>query len=650
MFADATDDHQWIHVDPERAKDGPFGAPIAHGFLTLSLAVTFWTELLDVEGVTTKVNYGLDKVRFVSPVTVGARVRMNAVVAEVAEVPGGYQLDGRPDHRDRGRPQARRRRARAVPLLRLADSGCRGRGIRSTTAPTRRRDTDAQSRTGRLDGQAAPEDARQAALIHGDDRTVTYRGARRRHRPRLRRCSGTGESRKGDRVAFLGENSPEFLQVLFGAAQLGAVFVPVNTRLAAPEIAHVLTDSGARVLIHDREFAARVADARRRGPRLAHVIVTGTGRARPAARRGDSGGHADADVTLDDPAAIIYTSGTTGRAKGAVLTHRNLTWVALNCLVDYDVVSTDVALMISPLFHVASLGMGALPVILKGAHDRAREGVRARPRARADRASRRDDAERRADDVPAARRPPRLGRPPTCRTLQKLTCGGSAVPTRILNAYEERGLSFSQGYGMTEASPGATSLAPTMTRDQAGQRRAAALLHRRAHRRRARSDGAAWHGGRDRDLRAERVSAATTTCPRTTAAAFTPDGWFRSGDLGYLDADGYLFIADRLKDMIISGGENIYPAEVENLLNDIDGVTGVAVIGVPDETWGEVPWAVLTVRDGAPVTLDDVRAHLDGRHRALQDPEERRRRRRASSDRVGEGAEGRPSGTVRRGD
>jgi acyl dehydratase len=91
-FADATGDHQWIHVDPERAKDGPFGAPIAHGFLTLSLAVTFWTELLEVEGVTTKVNYGLDKVRFISPVKVGARVRMNAVVAEVTEIPGGYQL------------------------------------------------------------------------------------------------------------------------------------------------------------------------------------------------------------------------------------------------------------------------------------------------------------------------------------------------------------------------------------------------------------------------------------------------------------------------------------------------------------------------------------------------------------------------------
>jgi acyl dehydratase len=92
LFADAVDDHQWIHVDPERATSGPFGAPIAHGFLSLSLATKFWTELLEVEGVTTKVNYGLDKVRFVSPVKVGSRVRMNAVIAEVTEVPGGYQL------------------------------------------------------------------------------------------------------------------------------------------------------------------------------------------------------------------------------------------------------------------------------------------------------------------------------------------------------------------------------------------------------------------------------------------------------------------------------------------------------------------------------------------------------------------------------
>jgi fatty-acyl-CoA synthase len=100
--------------------------------------------------------------------------------------------------------------------------------------------------------------------------------------------------------------------------------------------------------------------------------------------------------------------------------------------------------------------------------------------------------------------------------------------------------------------------------------------------------------------------------PDATAAAFSPDGWFRSGDMGYLDADGYLFISDRLKDMIISGGENIYPAEIENLLNDIDGVTGAAVVGIPDDQWGEVPWAVLTVAPETSVDTETVRAHLAG--------------------------------------
>jgi fatty-acyl-CoA synthase len=119
-------------------------------------------------------------------------------------------------------------------------------------------------------------------------------------------------------------------------------------------------------------------------------------------------------------------------------------------------------------------------------------------------------------------------------------------------------------------------------------------------------------GRRDRDHGAERLSRLPQPA-RRDGAAFTADGWFRSGDLGYLDADGYLHISDRLKDMIISGGENIYPAEVENLISDIDGVSGVAVIGVPDEQWGEVPWAIVTVREEASVDTASVRAQLDGK-------------------------------------
>ena len=420
--------------------------------------------------------------------------------------------------------------------------------------------------------------------------------------------------RKGDAVAYLGENSPEFIQVMFGVMQLGAVFVPVNTRLAPPEIAHVLGDSGARALIHDPDFAERIADVVDDAG-IAHRIMTGDGTPeRPGLAhllRTTRAGHADADVTLDDAAAIIYTSGTTGRAKGAVLTHGNLTWVALNCIVDYDVVSTDIALMISPLFHVASLGMGALPVILKGATIVLEKGFEpARALAQIQR-----PGVTMLSGVPTTYQL-MADHPDWSATdlssLRTLTCGGSAVPTRILNAYEERGLSFSQGYGMTETSPGATSLAPAMTRAKQGS---VGLPHFFTDVRIADESGAMVPRGTvgEIEISGPNVFAGYHGNLDATAAAFTADGWFRSGDLGYLDPDGYLFIADRLKDMIISGGENIYPAEVENLISDLDGITGVAVIGVPNDRWGEVPWAVVTVRDDASVDTDAVRAHLDGR-------------------------------------
>jgi fatty-acyl-CoA synthase len=456
----------------------------------------------------------------------------------------------------------------------------------------------------------------KVALVFGDGQRLTYR-AFADTVERLSALLRARGIRNGDRVAYLGENSPEFLAALFGCARLGAVFVPVNTRLAPPEVRHVLTDSGARVLIHDPEFAGRLAPLAAASA-VAHVIQTGEqasdgapGLARLLLDSHDDEAGADVAVTADDPAAIIYTSGTTGRAKGAVLTHGNLTWAAINCLVDYDVVSADVALMISPLFHVASLGMGALPVILKGGTLVLEKGF---------------DPGRALELIQRYRVTMLSGVPTTYQlladhpdwaatdisSLRKLTCGGSAVPARILNAYEERGLSFSQGYGMTETSPGATSLAPEMTRPKQGS---VGLPHFFTEVRVCGLNGDPVPPGETGEIqvRGPNVFPGYHGLPDATDAAFTADGWFRSGDLGYLDPDGYLYIADRLKDMVISGGENIYPAEIENLINDIDGVTGAAVIGVPDERWGEVPWAILTVRDGAAVDTAAVRDYLDGK-------------------------------------
>lgn len=454
----------------------------------------------------------------------------------------------------------------------------------------------------------------KVALIHGAGATVTYAqfaDAVDRVSAVLRE-HGVGA---GDAVAYLGENSPEFLQVLFGAAQVGAVFVPVNTRLAPPEVGYVLADCAARVLIHDPDFAVPVAAALP-ATRPPHVVVTGEGTPdRPGLARlirtVDAGHTGQVDTAPQDPAAIVYTSGTTGRAKGAVLTHGNLTWVAVNCVVDYDVVSTDVALMISPLFHVASLGMGALPVILKGATMVIEKGFEpGRALARIAR-----HGVTMLSGVPTTYQlmADHPDWPSTdLSTLAKLTCGGSAVPARILHAYEERGLSFSQGYGMTEAAPGATALPPVMTRAKQGS---VGLPHFFTDVRITDPAGAVLPAGEigQIEVAGPNVFPGYHGLPAATAEAFTADGWFRSGDLGHLDADGYLYVSGRLKDMIISGGENIYPAELELLLGEIDGVVSAAVIGVPDDRWGEVPWAIVTVREGAAVDTDAVRAHLDGR-------------------------------------
>lgn len=455
------------------------------------------------------------------------------------------------------------------------------------------------------------KDPDKTAIVFGDE-SITYRQFADTA-DRVAAVLWQRGIRKGDAVAYIGENSPQFLEVMFGVAQIGAVFVPVNTRLAAPEIRHILVDSGARAVILDLELLERAMDAIE-AARIAQVIVTGEG---GTDHHGLSrliteatGGHTVADVTLDDPAAIVYTSGTTGKPKGAVLTHGNLTWVALNCIIDYDVVSADVSLMISPLFHVASLGMGALPAVLKGATIVLEKGF---------------DAARALALIERHGVTMLSGVPTTYQlmadhpnwaatdlsTLAKLTCGGSAVPNRILNAYEKRGLSFSQGYGMTETSPGATSLSATMTRIKQGS---VGLAHFFTEVRIADENGDMVPRGTvgEIEIWGPNVFPAYHGRPEDTAAAFTDDGWFRSGDLGYLDSDGYLYISDRLKDMIISGGENIYPAEVENLISDIEGISGVAVVGIPDERWGEVPWAVVTLREGADVDTESVRAHLDG--------------------------------------
>lgn len=450
----------------------------------------------------------------------------------------------------------------------------------------------------------AATSADAVALVYGEGEKVTYGelGDRAARWAAVFTARGIG---RGDRIAFLGENQPAFVEVLFGAARIGVVFVPVNTRLAAPEVAHILSDSGAQLLVHDDRSSAVAAEAAGDLPRLA------VGADADAALAAVGPAPETPGVGLDDPAAILYTSGTTGRPKGAVLTHGNLTWNALNTIIDADIVSTDVALVISPLFHAASLGMGLLPVLLKGATvvlERAFDAGRALRLIE-------EHGVTMLSGVPTtyqfmAEHPDWAGT--DLSTLGKLTCGGSPVPTRVLEAFEARGLSFSQGYGMTETSPGATYLPATRTRAKMGS---AGQAHFFTEVRVVGENGEVLEPGEigEIQVRGPNVTPGYHGNPAATAEAFTPDGWFRTGDLGSFDDEGFLFVADRLKDMIISGGENIYPAEVEDLILGLDEVTGAAVIGIPDERWGETPWAIVTLREGAELTTERLAEHLNGR-------------------------------------
>jgi fatty-acyl-CoA synthase len=391
--------------------------------------------------------------------------------------------------------------------------------------------------------------------------------------------------------------------------------VPLNTRLAPAEISYALDDSGASLLIHSGALAHLAVQGSAGMPVR---LVQADGEPHEAGvtmladfTAGASDDFIDEPVGHDDPALILYTSGTTGHPKGAVLTHGNFLWNTVNALVDFDITSKEMSLMISPLFHVASLGMGALPMLIKGGTIVLEAGF---------------DPGRALMLIEKYRITMLAGVPTTYQmmcehpdwattdlsSVHHMTCGGSAVPARVLNAYEERGLAFMLSYGMTESSPGATSVPARYSRAKAGSSGLPHYFVDMRIRDEQNADAPVGEVG-EIQLRGPNVIAEYWNKPEASRDSFVDGNWFKTGDMGYVDADGFLFVADRIKDMIISGGENIYPAEVEQIIFELEGVTGVALIGVPDEKWGEVPWAILTMAGGATVTLEQVRAHLDNR-------------------------------------
>ncbi|MGY1603549.1 acyl-CoA synthetase [Geodermatophilus sp. SYSU D00815] len=416
---------------------------------------------------------------------------------------------------------------------------------------------------------------------------------------RVRRTAGALAGlgvRRGDRVAWTGGNHPSALETLYACGQLGAIWVPVNARLTAPEARYVLEHSGAGVVVHGRDHGW-LADA------LRDVVPTWVASEPPA-----DGGTAslpyeellaaaapeprDEPVSLDDPCLVMYTSGTTGRPKGAVLTHGNMTWNATNQLLGFDFTQTERTLALAPLFHIGGLNGTVNPTLLRG-------GCAVVVRRFDPAETLRVIEEQRVNSFFAV--PTMLdamARLPEFRTrdlsaLRTIGAAGAPLPLPTLRTWLDRGVTMQQAYGMTEAAPGCTVLDSADAERKVGSAGKPVFF---TDVRVVRPDGTDVDVDEVGEVvvQGPNVMAGYWQEPERTAEVFV-DGWYRTGDAGSFDDEGFLYIRDRYKDMIISGGENIYPAEVESALLELPGVVEAAVIGVPDEKWGEVGLAVLVV-------------------------------------------------------
>jgi fatty-acyl-CoA synthase len=404
----------------------------------------------------------------------------------------------------------------------------------------------------------------------------------------------------GDRVAFLGKNVPELPLVLFAAGAIGAVFVPLNFRLAPPELEVILGDCMPRALIWEPGLAETVTALRERDRiGVRHWIPTTELPAEGPAEEFDE------PVAIEDECMVQYTSGTSGRPKGVRLSHANIAWNCYNMLIDVDVTSDEISLVSAPMFHTAALNQLFLPTFLKGgmavlmsSFDVPRAfrlieelrvtwmfGVPAMFAAMA-RAPEWDDAD--------------------LSSVRVLMCGGAPVPEPLIRAYQARGLTFAQGYGLTETSPGATFLRAGESVRKVGSAGTPCFF---TSVRVIGPDGSQVVPGETGEVH--------VSGPNVTSGYWGQpplSGWLASGDAATVDSDGYIYIRGRVKDMFISGGENVYPAEVEHAIGEHPAVAECAVIAVPDERWGEIGRAVVVLRPDALVPLpQDILEFLHGR-------------------------------------
>ncbi len=427
--------------------------------------------------------------------------------------------------------------------------------------------------------------------------------------------AGALDVAKGDRVAHLGVNAPEAIELLFACARLDAIFVPLNNRLTVEELLWQLQDCGASLLFVEPDYFGHAAELAAALPELRLATYAGDDPRWPGLeplREAADPCPPSLYADLRRPAKIVYTSGTTGRPKGAVLSQEALFYTALNGQSVFEFRRNDRILTAIPLFHVGGMNIQTLPGLRAGAtvtlHRRFDPAAVLKALT--------EDRTTLLAVVPTMARalfalPDFAG-----SDLSGLRCvcmGSSSVPPALFAPWHARNIPVNQVYGLTESGPTAVALpiADGFARSASAGK---PVLHCAAK-------VVADDSGREAPpgemgeiwLRGPNLMTDYWGDPEATAGAFTEGGWFRTGDLGRVDRDGYFVVEDRKTDMIVSGGENIYPAELERILAEAEDLAEFAVVGRPDETWGETPVCIVVPKPGVTVTEDSVLAMFDGR-------------------------------------
>lgn len=452
------------------------------------------------------------------------------------------------------------------------------------------------------------------AVVDGE-RRVDYRELNRRVNRLSAALQGLGLN-SGDRIGILAYNGLEFLETIMAAAKLGLILVPLNWRLTATELSFILNDSGAETLLFVSDLSDLVEGIMDKTA-IRRYIVFGDqeildARAYEPLLGGQPESEPQPDVLpgLDTAHIIMYTAGTTGQPKGAILSQGASFWNVLNLNLAMDFTSKDRNLVVLPMFHIGGIGLFTLPMLYIGGTvvvQRTFDPVQTL-------ALLREEAITLFFGVPAIFlaliQHPDFNAA-ALKGVRIVMSGGAPLPVSLVKQYDEAGIFLQQGFGMSEAAPSIATLEKDFALKKAGSI-GRALFHLDARIVDNDLNDVKTGDVGELVLRGPNLLQGYWNRPDATQEAFSGD-WFHTGDLAKMDADGDLYIVERKKDMFISGGENVYPAEVENAIYELPHVSEAAVIGVKHEKWGEVGRAVVVLKENQSLTAEAIIEHLKGR-------------------------------------